>query len=274
MRYSIEREVVDTTRKINILSCQLFLKTVEGSVNESKTLNFSTNQTEDVINPPFYLANQISPIQKQSENKREILIKDNSIRETPSKKNYDSSEEISLPQKPKFTTESSKIDTLQDQPMRSGPKRTEGNPPLNIYKPLDYNSDHVFSVSSETGKGGKLTGSFASPRSNQTTSPRNGNTGLSYPPPTNSQPIPKERETAKEEHFTDYSVRAKDVMRLIENFMVTEINTLKKDNLPGEYYVLRKNFDILYRLFKVHEIYWFLSSRKEKMLKVSSWTTL
>jgi hypothetical protein len=142
LRYSVERDGIDTTRKINILSCQLFLKTVEGSVNESKTLNFSTNQTEDTSNPPFYLANQISPIMKnQGDNKKEILIKDsnnsfsNSAKQTPSKTNkFDTSEEISLPQKPKFTTESSKIDTQQDQPpaKSTGYRKSDGNQNLSF----------------------------------------------------------------------------------------------------------------------------------------------
>jgi hypothetical protein len=60
-----------------------------------------------------------------------------------------------------------------------------------------------------------------------------------------------DRQLDRESYYADYHQRAKDLIRLIENFMAAEISTLKRDNLPGEYYVLRKNFDILYRLFKV-----------------------
>jgi len=55
----------------------------------------------------------------------------------------------------------------------------------------------------------------------------------------------------RESYFADYNRKVKDVMGTIEDFMVAEINTLKKDKLPAEYYQLRRNFDILYRVFKV-----------------------
>ena len=55
----------------------------------------------------------------------------------------------------------------------------------------------------------------------------------------------------RESYFADYNRKVKDVMGTIEDFMVAEINTLKKDKLPAEYYHLRRNFDILYRVFKV-----------------------
>jgi len=92
VRYSIEKEAVDTTRKINIMSYQLFTKAADtsASMNESyekKTLNFSTQQSHEAIesgNPPF-LTNQISPISKPPLNKKEIYIQDDSHGETPSK---------------------------------------------------------------------------------------------------------------------------------------------------------------------------------------------
>ena len=40
-------------------------------------------------------------------------------------------------------------------------------------------------------------------------------------------------------------------MKLIDHFIISETHTLKNEKLPGEYYVLRKNFDLLLRLFKV-----------------------
>ena len=56
----------------------------------------------------------------------------------------------------------------------------------------------------------------------------------------------------KDSYFADYNKKVKDILYVINNFMVTEIDTLKKDKLPAEYYHLRRNFDILYRVFKVH----------------------
>jgi len=57
----------------------------------------------------------------------------------------------------------------------------------------------------------------------------------------------------RESYFADYNRKVKDIMGTIEDFMVAEINTLKKDKLPTEYYHLRRNFDILYRVFKEGE---------------------
>ena len=55
----------------------------------------------------------------------------------------------------------------------------------------------------------------------------------------------------KDSYYLDYNQKVKETMSVIDNFMVSEIETLKKEKLPPEYYLLRKNFDILYRVFKV-----------------------
>jgi len=100
--------------------------------------------------------------------------------------------------------------------------------------------EYVISASSQTPKGSTF---GASPKSQF--SPRvQFDTGVS--------PMNRERTPVnKDNYYADYQQRARDLMKVIDNFMVAEIHTLKKDNLPGEYYVLRKHFDMLYRLFKV-----------------------
>lgn len=55
----------------------------------------------------------------------------------------------------------------------------------------------------------------------------------------------------RDSYYVDYNQKVKEVMGVLDDFMVSEINTLKKEKLPAEYYLLRRNFDILYRIFKV-----------------------
>lgn len=55
----------------------------------------------------------------------------------------------------------------------------------------------------------------------------------------------------RDSYYVDYNQKVKETMGILDDFMVSEINTLKKEKLPAEYYLLRRNFDILYRIFKV-----------------------
>lgn len=55
----------------------------------------------------------------------------------------------------------------------------------------------------------------------------------------------------KDTYYIDYKTKAQDVAQIMDSFVLKEGSSAKKTSLPGEYYVLKKNFDLLYDLFKV-----------------------
>jgi hypothetical protein len=123
LRYSVEKENIDTTRKINIMSYQLFLKAYETlplAVNDSaekKSFNFSGTQYEDSADnghPPF-LSQQISPIVSKPP-KKEIYIQDNSLKDTPDKFHSPTGESVQMSKLRNQANDSfRKIEQLQER---------------------------------------------------------------------------------------------------------------------------------------------------------------
>ena len=55
----------------------------------------------------------------------------------------------------------------------------------------------------------------------------------------------------KDTYYTDYKRKTREIVSIMDTFLSKEANLAKKVHLPGEYYVLKKNFDLLLSTFKV-----------------------
>lgn len=61
----------------------------------------------------------------------------------------------------------------------------------------------------------------------------------------------QEQNLDKDTYYTDYKHKTREIVNIMNNFLSKEAIAAKKVNLPGDYYVLKKNFDLLFSIFKV-----------------------
>jgi len=54
----------------------------------------------------------------------------------------------------------------------------------------------------------------------------------------------------RDTYFIEYKKRANEISRLMDDFLNKQ-SSIRRGNLPGEFYLLQKNFELLYGLFKV-----------------------
>ena len=52
-------------------------------------------------------------------------------------------------------------------------------------------------------------------------------------------------------YFLEYNDKVKEIMQALDNVTNYELSQANKTNLPAEYYLLKRNYDVLYSLFKV-----------------------
>jgi len=270
LRYVIDKEQFDSSKKANFVLYQNYAKQAELSVNESVIMGLKTppsgsgmssaKKQEAGANP--FLVEGLSPIGQALRSNREgIYIQDNSEAETPIKRDASNVGKI----KNDVANVMDRIDSLQ--------KKVEE---IRKTSPRKERQEGTFSgFSSPTGSHHNFQLSNPLPlRSRQNTDlelmsadtfGRSPQAKISSPKVKVQEILRKERASSavdarntvsaanRESYFADYNRKVKDIMGTIEDFMVAEINTLKKDKLPTEYYHLRRNFDILYRVFKEGE---------------------
>jgi len=55
----------------------------------------------------------------------------------------------------------------------------------------------------------------------------------------------------RDTYFVEYKKRANEIARIMDEFLSKQNISSRRSNLPGEFYLLQKNFELLYGLFKV-----------------------
>jgi len=238
VRYSIEKEYVDASRKIDIMSYQSFIK-LAGPTNDSvinHTLNLSVNANTTPIasysgsqTPAHFISGQLSPIPnrpidattKNQFNKLAVheLFDIHEVQ--------DKVETATFPRVPQTFGEVAEVANFYEEArMMEDDRKTS----------IKLEPEHL---------------PISAPQENPFSAPpvRIEN----YANESQLRDLSESKTLDRDTYFVEYKKRANEIARIMDEFLSKQNINSRRSNLPGEFYLLQKNFELLYGLFKEGE---------------------